>query len=120
MTPETFRRAFAQGLEALAGLSLGAARPRYDRLCQSFAPPLPEGMTVADTSVAGVATRRLRPWSALSTPGDRPVPRSAIGVPRDSGTGPCMPMPPSPPCERPGGTSAPPWPIGWREDWPDD
>ncbi|ATJ82554.1 alpha/beta hydrolase fold domain-containing protein [Halomonas beimenensis] len=65
MTPEAFRRAFTHGLQALAGLPLGAARPRYDRLCQGFAPPLPEGMAVQDGSVAGVAVRRVRPAGAL-------------------------------------------------------
>ncbi|RTR06447.1 alpha/beta hydrolase fold domain-containing protein [Halomonas nitroreducens] len=66
MTPEAFRDAFALGLEGLAGLPLGVARPRYDRLCQAFAPPLPAGMIVEDGTIGGVAVRRLRP------PGARP------------------------------------------------
>lgn len=66
MTPDTFRGAFARGLRELDGLPLGAARRRYDRLCQAFAPPLPASLRVADEVIAGVATRRFRPARAAA------------------------------------------------------
>lgn len=61
MTIDEFHRDFAAGLEAVSRLPLPAARRDYDRLCASFAPPRPPGMTVEADRLAGVPVRRYRP-----------------------------------------------------------
>ena len=61
MTIDEFHRVFAAALEAMSRLPLPAARHDYDRLCASFAPPRPAGLTVEADRVAGVPVRRYRP-----------------------------------------------------------
>lgn len=41
--------------------SLAGLRNGYDRMCQAFTPPLPEGLTIADFSLAGVSVRSYLP-----------------------------------------------------------
>lgn len=56
-----FERRFQHGLNDMAALPLATARRRYDALCASFAPALPDGMELADDRIGGVAVRRHRP-----------------------------------------------------------
>ncbi|NIC06496.1 alpha/beta hydrolase [Billgrantia bachuensis] len=64
MDIEAFIRRFAAGLSDLEGVSLAVARPRYEALCASFAPPDPAGMRVEASALGGVAVRRFLPNSA--------------------------------------------------------
>ncbi|UTW14449.1 alpha/beta hydrolase [Marinobacterium rhizophilum] len=57
----TFEQRFQAGLDAMAGMSLTAARRHYDDLCASFSPPLPAGMTLTDTGIEAVPVRLYRP-----------------------------------------------------------
>ncbi|SFP26476.1 alpha/beta hydrolase [Pseudomonas sp. NFPP28] len=41
--------------------SLAGLRNGYDRMCQAFTPPVPEGLTIADFSLAGVSVRSYLP-----------------------------------------------------------
>lgn len=59
-----FIQRFAAGLSDLEGVPLAMARPRYDALCASFAPPDPAGLRVEDSVLGGVAVRRFLPDSA--------------------------------------------------------
>ncbi|WP_016855596.1 alpha/beta hydrolase fold domain-containing protein [Halomonas smyrnensis] len=61
MTIDDFARRFQAGLEAMAHLPLPRARPHYDALCASFAPPHPADMTIRQARLAGVPIRRYRP-----------------------------------------------------------
>ncbi|AUH33051.1 alpha/beta hydrolase [Paracoccus tegillarcae] len=53
-----FERQFDQGLTAMADLPLPNARQYYDALCASFAPALPNGMTLTDDRIGNVPVRR--------------------------------------------------------------
>lgn len=66
MDIEAFIERFEKGLEAMEPLPLDHARRRYDRLCASFAPPDPVGMTRIDDQVAGTKVRRFRPARSRS------------------------------------------------------
>ena len=41
--------------------SLAGLRNGYDRMCQAFTPPVPEGLTISDFSLAGVSVRSYLP-----------------------------------------------------------
>jgi acetyl esterase len=47
--------------------SIEAQRAQYDALCARFSPPIPEGLTFADSIIRGVPTRRYRP-AKVTTP----------------------------------------------------
>lgn len=47
--------------------SIAAQRAQYDALCARFSPPVPNGLTFADSVIRGVPTRRYRP-SKVTTP----------------------------------------------------
>lgn len=57
----TFEQRFQQGLEAMEGMPLAAARRHYDALCDGFAPSLPDGMEIRDARIDSVAVRHYRP-----------------------------------------------------------
>ncbi|WP_413711470.1 alpha/beta hydrolase [Rhizobium sp. Rhizsp82] len=47
--------------------SIEAQRAQYDALCARFSPPLPDGLTFADSRIRDVPTRRYRP-AKITTP----------------------------------------------------
>jgi acetyl esterase len=47
--------------------SIDAQRTQYDALCARFSPPIPDGLTFADSVIRGVPTRRYRP-AKVTTP----------------------------------------------------
>ncbi|MDQ0651192.1 alpha/beta hydrolase [Pseudomonas cedrina] len=49
--------------------SLAGLRQNYNRMCQAFTPPMPEGLCVADFSLAGVDVRSYLPESPVPTDG---------------------------------------------------
>ncbi|MBY5927742.1 alpha/beta hydrolase [Halomonas sp. DP8Y7-3] len=61
MTIDDFAKRFQHGLDAMASRPLALARGDYDRLCASFATPLPTTMRITDERIAGVPVRRYRP-----------------------------------------------------------
>ncbi|WP_244613203.1 alpha/beta hydrolase fold domain-containing protein [Modicisalibacter radicis] len=59
---EDFIRRFERGMQAVsAAEDMLTARRRYEALCESFAPPDPDSLSVEDTVLDGVRVRRLRP-----------------------------------------------------------
>ncbi|WP_107850394.1 alpha/beta hydrolase fold domain-containing protein [Oceanimonas marisflavi] len=56
-----FELRFQQGLNAMNGMPLAAARRYYDELCASFAPPRPADMDVCDARIGNVPVRCYRP-----------------------------------------------------------
>jgi len=66
MEIDAFAQRFQEGVERMDGMSLDKARPHYDALCASFAPPLPPGMQLKDACLDGVAVRHHRPADARS------------------------------------------------------
>ncbi|WP_282397135.1 alpha/beta hydrolase [Pseudomonas sp. PS01298] len=49
--------------------SLAGLRQNYDRMCQAFTPPVPEGLTVKDVSLGGVGVRSYVPTTPTPAQG---------------------------------------------------
>ena len=59
---DDFIRRFERGMQAVtAAEDTLTARRRYEALCESFAPPDPDSLSVVDSELDGVRVRRLRP-----------------------------------------------------------
>ncbi|MDW5377358.1 alpha/beta hydrolase fold domain-containing protein [Halomonas sp. HP20-15] len=59
---DDFIRRFERGMQAVNDAEdMLTARRRYEALCESFAPPDPDSLSVEDTDLDGVRVRRLRP-----------------------------------------------------------